>query len=156
AHPFTDAPPHSPIRRFADSPLGNLLFSTSPLYPPPMPTDSLSHLTPLVLQFLSDRDWAQVHTTQEPASSLVVRSAELLQLLQCKQCLELDPAIAPPRTKIGDELADCLHSILLLAHDLHIDLSRAFCEKLHKAPLKYPIEKSKGKPRKYTELDADS
>jgi dCTP diphosphatase len=115
--------------------------------------DSLSHLTNLVLKFRADRDWAQFHTPKELAVSLVVESAELLELFQWKQGEELAEAVQKNHEKISDELADVLHSLLLLAHELKIDLPAAFKSKLHKVGQKYPIEKARGKPKKYDELD---
>jgi NTP pyrophosphatase (non-canonical NTP hydrolase) len=115
--------------------------------------DSLSQLTDLVLKFRADRDWAQFHTPKELAVSLVVESAELLELFQWKQGEELDRAMQRHREKIADELADVLHSLLLLAHEMKIDLPAAFKSKLHKVGQKYPVEKARGKPRKYDELE---
>ena len=51
-----------------------------------------------------------------------------------------------------DELADVLFSVLLMAHELNLNLGQAFLDKLQKTAEKYPIEKSKGSPKKYTEL----
>jgi NTP pyrophosphatase (non-canonical NTP hydrolase) len=119
----------------------------------PMPKNSLSALTQLVLDFRTARDWKQFHTPKELAISLVVESAELLEIFQWKQGSELDEAVAKRKTEISDELADCLHSILLLAHDLKIDLGDALTEKMRKMEAKYPVAKAKGKPRKYNELD---
>ena len=118
-----------------------------------MPTDSLSALTRLVLDFRTARDWKQFHTPKELAISLVVEAAELLEIFQWKQDEELDESIKRRRTEIADELGDCLHSILLLAHDLKIDLGGALSEKMRKMEQKYPVAKAKGKPRKYNELD---
>jgi len=118
-----------------------------------MPKDSLAALTKLVLDFRAARDWKQFHTPKELAISLVVESAELLEIFQWKQGVELDQAVAKRRTEIADELADCLHSILLLAHDLKIDLGEALFEKMNKMEEKYPVAKAKGKPRKYNELE---
>lgn len=118
-----------------------------------MRNSTLADLTNLVLKFRADRDWNQFHTPKELAISLVVESAELLELMQWKQGQELDHALKKNREHLADELADCLHSILLLAHELKIDLSSAFKSKLDKVAAKYPVEKSRGKPRKYTELD---
>jgi len=118
-----------------------------------MSKNSLSSLTQLVLDFRTARDWKQFHTPKELAISLVVESAELLEIFQWKQGGELDEAVARRRTEISDELADCLHSILLLAHDLKIDLSDALVEKMRKMEQKYPVAKARGKPRKYNELD---
>jgi NTP pyrophosphatase (non-canonical NTP hydrolase) len=118
-----------------------------------MRNDSLSDLTKIVLNFRTARDWKQFHTPKELAISLVVESAELLEIFQWKQGGELDQAVARRRTEISDELADCLHSILLLAHDLKIDLGDALMEKMRKMEGKYPVAKAKGKPRKYNELE---
>ncbi|HEV8292134.1 MAG TPA: nucleotide pyrophosphohydrolase [Tepidisphaeraceae bacterium] len=118
-----------------------------------MPNDSLSALTTLVLDFRTARDWKQFHTPKELAISLVVEAAELLEIFQWKQAAELDQAVAKRRTEIADELGDCLHSILLLAHDLKIDLGEALFEKMRKMEAKYPVAKAKGRPKKYNELD---
>ena len=117
-----------------------------------MPGDTLRELTDLVLQFRADRDWAQFHTPKELAISLVVESAELLEVLQWKQGQALEETIERKRVELADELADCLHSVLLLAHDLGIDLAEAFRVKLAKAAAKYPVDKARGKPLKYDEL----
>jgi dCTP diphosphatase len=115
--------------------------------------DSLNRLTALALAFRRERDWAQFHTPKELAISLVVESAELLELMQWKQGDELKDHIAAKRQDVADELGDVLHSILLLAADLKIDLAHAFEQKLEKAGRKYPVHKARGKPRKYNELD---
>lgn len=113
---------------------------------------TLGQLLEMVLEFRRQRDWAQFHTPKELAISLVVESAELLELMQWKQGAELDKAMQRNRQAIADELADVLHSLLLLAHEMRIDLAEAFKAKLDKAGEKYPVHKSKGRPDKYTEL----
>ena len=118
-----------------------------------MPNDSLSALAKLVLDFRTARDWKQFHTPKELAISLVVESAELLEIFQWRQGSELDEAIQKRKSEIADELGDCLHSILLLAHDLKIDLGEALAEKMRKMEAKYPVAKAKGKPKKYNELE---
>ena len=114
---------------------------------------TLSELTDLALKFRDARDWKQFHTPKELAISLVVESAELLELMQWQQGAALEAAVKQKRGEIADELGDVLHSILLLAAELEIDLGRAFVEKLHKAEKKYPVEKAKGRAVKYTELE---
>lgn len=118
-----------------------------------MTRTTLAQLTDLVLRFRAQRDWAQFHTPKELAVSLVVESAELLELFQWKQGPDLEAAVRKHREAIADELADVLHSLLLLAHDLKVDLPSAFKRKLRKAALKYPVAKSRGKASKYTELE---
>ena len=118
-----------------------------------MTDDSLIRLTDLALAFRRERDWAQFHTPKELAISLVVESAELLELMQWKQGDELKEHVAAKHQDIADELGDVLHSILLLAADLKIDLAHAFEQKLEKAARRYPVDKARGKPKKYNELD---
>jgi len=113
---------------------------------------TLQHLTRLVLAFRHQRDWAQFHTPKELAISLVVEAAELLELMQWKSGKDLERALERRREEIADELADCLHSVLLLAHEMKIDLGKAFMAKLKKVGRKYPVHKAKGRPDKYTEL----
>ena len=118
-----------------------------------IPSFSSSLTTEMVLRFRDERDWAQFHTPKELAVSLVVEAAELLELMQWKQGAELEQALKEKREDVADELADCLHSVLLLANDLGIDLGEAFAKKLAKVGAKYPVDKARGKPRKYDELD---
>lgn len=117
-----------------------------------MNSDSLSKLTARVLRHRDERDWAQFHTPKELAISLCVEAAELLSLMQWKTGSELLETLAARREKVRDELADVLHSTLLLASDLQIDLGEALEQKLAKDAAKYPVEKAKGRNVKYTEL----
>ena len=117
-----------------------------------MNTATLAELMEMVIRFRKERDWAQFHTPKELAISLCVESAELLELMQWKSGAELKRAIKVQRQHMVDELADVLHSLLLLGHDLKVDLGEALAQKLQKTAAKYPVHKAKGKPRKYTEL----
>ena len=125
------------------------MSNASPADPTP-PT--LADLAARVLRHRHERDWAQFHTPKELAVSLCVEAAELLSLMQWKTGAELDAALAVKRDKVSDELADVLHSLLLLASDLKIDLAAALEHKLAKDAQKYPVDKAKGKALKYTEL----
>ena len=113
---------------------------------------TLAELTARVLRHRDERDWGQFHTPKELAISLTVESAELLALMQWKTGEDLASAIADKRAQVVDELADVLHSTLLLASDLGIDLGDALEQKLTKDARKYPVEKAKGRNVKYDEL----
>jgi NTP pyrophosphatase (non-canonical NTP hydrolase) len=117
-----------------------------------MPQRTLAELTQRVLHHRDERDWAQFHTPKELAVSLVVESAELLALMQWKSGEELEAAVEKRRDALRDELADVLHSVLLLASALKLDLGDALEQKLTKDAKKYPVEKSKGRAEKYTDL----
>jgi NTP pyrophosphatase (non-canonical NTP hydrolase) len=116
------------------------------------PQHSLPELTRRVLQHRDERQWAQFHTPKELAVSLCVESAELLSLMQWKSPAEVEQVVRDKRQQVQDELADVLHSVLLLASDLKIDLGEALEQKLKKDAEKYPVSKSKGKNVKYTDL----
>jgi len=104
------------------------------------------------VRFRDERDWAQFHNPKELAISLAVESAELLQLMQWFRGPELARVIEEKHDHLTDELADVFFSVLLLADELKIDLGRSFIDKLAKTAAKYPVEKAKGSPKKYTEL----
>ena len=117
-----------------------------------MNPDSLADLIRAAVAFRDQRDWAQFHSPKELAISLAVESAELIQLMQWFKGEELDRVIREKHDHLKDELADVLFSVLLLANELKVDLGQAFLDKLEKTAAKYPVEKSKGSPKKYTEL----
>src|SRR3954470_17362306 len=114
---------------------------------------TLEQLARRVLTHRDERDWAQFHTPKELAVSLVVESAELLALMQWKTGEDLKAAVEKNREKLRDELADVLHSVLLLASDLGVNLSDALEEKLVKDAKKYPVERARGRADKYTEYE---
>ena len=117
-----------------------------------MNPDSLTDLIRDAVAFRDQRDWAQFHSPKELAISLAVESAELIQLMQWFKGEELDRVIREKHDHLKDELADVLFSVLLLANELKVDLGQAFLDKLDKTAAKYPVERSKGSAKKYTEL----
>ena len=117
-----------------------------------MKDPALSEMTRAVLKHRDERHWRQFHTPKELAISLCVESAELLSLMQWKAGKQLEQTIAAKQQQIRDELADVLHSLLLMASELDIPLGEALIDKLKKDANKYPVEKAKGKNLKYDEL----
>jgi NTP pyrophosphatase (non-canonical NTP hydrolase) len=113
---------------------------------------TLPELTAAVLRHRDARDWAQFHTPKELAISLSVEAGELLALMQWKTGEALESSLRAKQEDVRDELADCLHSLLLLADHMKVDLASALQQKLEKDAKKYPIEKSRGKAEKYTDL----
>lgn len=113
---------------------------------------TLAQLTDLANRFRDERDWRQFHNPKDAAISLVLEAAELLEHTQWKNGQRLADAMQQNRAEVADELADVIYWVLVMAHDLGIDLSNAFKDKLLKNAEKYPIEKVKGFAVKYTEL----
>jgi NTP pyrophosphatase (non-canonical NTP hydrolase) len=113
---------------------------------------TLQQLTDLANRFRDDRDWRQFHNFKDMALSLNLEVSELCELMQWKNGEDLDAHLAANRPRVGEELSDILYWVLAIASDLQIDLDHAFRQKLEANAKKYPIEKSKGRATKYTEL----
>jgi NTP pyrophosphatase (non-canonical NTP hydrolase) len=112
----------------------------------------LESLTQKIVAFRDERDWKQFHNPKDMAISLVLEATELLEHFQWKNGSAIDDHLSKNKGDVEDELADVLYWVLLIANDLGIDLGTALRSKLEKNSAKYPVEKSKGKHAKYTEL----
>ena len=115
-----------------------------------MPT--IKTLTRKIIHFRDARDWAQFHNPKDVAISLTLEAAELLEHFQWKNPAEIEKHIKANKSEISDEIADVLYYLLLLGHDLKIDVLAALTQKLKKNAKKYPVRKAKGRHTKYTEL----
>jgi NTP pyrophosphatase (non-canonical NTP hydrolase) len=113
---------------------------------------TLADLTRLALAFRAERDWQQFHNPKDVALSMSLEVAELVEIMQWRNGQDLLMHLKAEREHVGQELSDILGWVLLLAHDLEIDLPAAFCAKMEQNAQKYPVEKAKGIAKKYTEL----
>lgn len=112
----------------------------------------IKKLTKKILNFRNKRDWKQFHNPKDVAISLVIEAVELLEHFQWKNQEEIENYLKTHKKEVEEELADVLYWILLMSHDLKIDVRKTLEEKIKKNEVKYPLEKSKGKHTKYTEL----
>lgn len=113
---------------------------------------SLESLRDALRQFASDRDWDQFHSPKNLASALSVEAAELLEIFQWMQESESAKLNPEQRSKVREEAADVLLYLIRLADKLGIDLLVAAAEKIELNAEKYPVDKSRGSSKKYTEL----
>lgn len=113
---------------------------------------NLENLTKKIVEFRDERDWQQFHNPKDLAISLVLEAAEVMEHFQWKSPDQTKDHIKNNKAEIGEELADTLYWILLLAHDLDIDIIDASLKKLEKNAIKYPVDKAKGKNLKYDKL----
>ena len=104
----------------------------------------IKDLTEKIIEFRDERDWKQFHTPKDVAISLSIEAAEVLDHFKWKTNEEIDEYIKTNKKEIGKELADVLNHILILAHDLDIDIVKTTKEKTKENHKKYPIEKNKG------------
>lgn len=114
----------------------------------------LDELTNKIIKFRDERDWKQFHNPKDLAISLSIEAAELLERFQWKSNEEVEVLLknSDKKKKVAEEIADVGNYLLLLCHELDIDLFQAIDEKLKENDEKYPVEKSKGNSNKYNEL----
>ena len=102
-----------------------------------------------ILKFRDDRDWKQFHNPKDLAISISLEAAELLEVFQWSA---EDVTCSDKIDKIKEELADVAIYCVLMADACGLDLDEIIREKIKRNEEKYPIEKSKGSKRKYTNL----
>jgi dCTP diphosphatase len=106
-----------------------------------------------IIAFRDARDWKQFHNAKDSAIALDLEAAEVLEHFLWKTKKEIKVYLVDHKNEVGEELADTLYWVLLMAHDLRIDLPKIFDQKMAKNEAKYAIEKAKGNHKKYTELE---
>jgi dCTP diphosphatase len=102
-----------------------------------------------VADFRDARDWKQFHKPKDMAISLLLEAAEVAELFQWEKD-DLEDFLKRKKEDLGDELADVLYWVLLIANDYGIDLSESWKRKMDKNETKYPVDKAKGRSDKYT------
>lgn len=112
----------------------------------------IKKITQQIRKFRDDRDWKQFHNHKDVALSLVLEASEVLEHFQWKSAVEVERHGKDAKDELSDELADVAIYLFELADNLGVDLPRAIGKKMKKNALKYPVEKSKGKHTKYSQL----
>jgi len=110
----------------------------------------LNELRDIARKFTSERDWEQFHNPKDLGVALSIEVAEVLEHFRFKTNKEIEKYLKTNRKKLGHELADVLWFLVRLSDVCDIDLTEAFMEKEKITEKKYPAEKVKGKPDKYT------
>ena len=101
------------------------------------------------LAFRDERNWAQFHNPKDLAISICLEASELLEAFQWSGGELHVPA---KQEYMTEELADVVVYCIYLADALDIDLAKVVSEKIDANAKKYPVDKSWGTSRKYTEL----
>lgn len=97
-----------------------------------------------IIEFQKERDWKKFHTPENLAKSISIESAELLEHFQWGKEYDVE--------EVSDELADVLIYCLYMADALKLDVKGIILDKMSKNAVKYPVDKSRGNAKKYTEL----
>ena len=113
---------------------------------------TIKELQQLITTFRDERDWKQFHNPKDLAIALVLEASEILEHFLWKKDTEIDQRVDSHYNDIQDEVADVAIYLIELCDILDIDLSEAVQSKMDKNTKKYPVEKSKGNAKKYSEL----
>lgn len=105
-----------------------------------------------VVAFRDARDWKQFHNPKDMAISLLLEATEFLEHFQWKSPEEIEQYLKTNKKDVADELADVMYWVMLLSHDLDIDIVSQYEQKMRENEAKYPIDKAKGSNKKYTQL----
>jgi len=118
-------------------------------------TETIAALKARALRFRDERGWRPFHKPKDLALALAAEVGELCELVLWKEHAEIEAELRDEssRARFADEIADVQNLVLLLADALELDLSDAVARKLEANAHKYPIAKSRGQARKYTELE---
>ncbi len=115
---------------------------------------NLGELKNQVLSFARERDWEQFHSPKNLSMALAAEAAELMEhfLWIDSEASRATLAEKRLRTAVEEELADIVIYALEFANQTGVDMAAAIESKLKQNAIKYPVEKSKGRSVKYTEL----
>ncbi len=98
-------------------------------------------------RFSADRDWGKFHDPKSVLLALVGEVGELAELfpwLPAADARVLAEA-EPLRTRAGEEMADVLLYLVLLADVLGVDLAAAARRKLADAERRFPVDQVAGR-----------
>ena len=98
-----------------------------------------------IRKFTEDRDWDKFHSPSNLAKSI---SIEANELLECFQWSDTDYNIQ----RVKEELADVLVYCRNMLDKLGLDEDEIVNMKMDQNEAKYPVDKSKGKSAKYSDL----
>ncbi len=115
---------------------------------------SITEMKKCSQNFVVKRQWTKYHTPKNIAMGISVEAAELLEIFQWLT-EEQSFSIKDDQKKlqrIKDEIGDIFHLLIRISTLLEIDLIQSFWDKMKKNEDKYPINLSKGRADKYTEL----
>jgi len=106
----------------------------------------LNEMIQQLVKFRDERDWAQFHNPKDLALAINIEAGELLEVFLWKSSEEAD------KEKVKEELADIFSFSLLLADKYGFDVKQIVLDKIKRNGEKYPVDKSKGNAKKYTDL----
>lgn len=113
---------------------------------------NLAELNQTIKDFVRERDWEQFHNPKDLAMALGIEVAELQELMLWVNTSDSGERVDERRVEVEDEIGDIMVYLLRFCQVTGIDPIQATARKMEKNAQKYPVERSRGNSRKYTEL----
>ena len=109
----------------------------------------------LIKQFSEVRDWNQFHTPKNLLNALVSEMGELSEIFLWKTDSELEKYLHSDEGKqrISEEIADLAIYLIRLCQKVDLNFLEILESKMKINDAKYPVEKSKGNSKKYSEFE---
>tara|TARA_Y100000768_G_scaffold358720_1_gene314714 strand:+ start:39 stop:398 length:360 start_codon:yes stop_codon:yes gene_type:complete len=107
-----------------------------------------------VSKFIEERDWDQFHSIKNLVMALSVEASELVEIFQWSS-EEVSNQVNDDeklKQKVSEEIADIFIYLMRIAKKSGIDIEKSCLDKVEANSQKYPVSKSKGSSKKYTEL----
>jgi NTP pyrophosphatase (non-canonical NTP hydrolase) len=112
----------------------------------------LSSIQKKILAFRNARDWAQFHDPKNLAEALSIEAGELLQNFLWKTTEQSRNLTEEELKNVKEELADIFIFLTYLSEEYKIDLLNEVEKKIAVNEAKYPVDKSRGSSKKYSQL----
>jgi NTP pyrophosphatase (non-canonical NTP hydrolase) len=106
----------------------------------------ISEIIQAISKFRDARDWSKFHNSKDLAIAINSEASELLDLFLWKSADECNVE------QLKEELADVLIFCFYLADKHRLDVKEIILDKLKANMSKYPVDKSRGNAKKYTDL----
>lgn len=103
-----------------------------------------------IIAFRDERNWKQFHTPKDLSISLCLEAAELLE---CFQWSGPDLQVEGKLEQMKEELADVFIYAILMTSSLNLNIGTIIQDKLAQNGDKYPVVKSYGNAKKYSEFN---
>ena len=104
-------------------------------------------------EFCLAREWNQFHNPKNLSMALAGEAGELLEIFQWMSVEQSISLSELELQKVEEEIADIFIYLLRLSDKLNIDIEKSVARKLEINAVRYPIDKSRGTSKKYTDLE---
>ncbi len=112
----------------------------------------IQELTAVINKFARDRDWEQFHNPKDLAAALNIEASELQEIMLWTPTEKSVEKVEEKREAVENEVGDILVYLLRFCEITGIDPIEATRKKMLINAEKYPVHKSRGNSRKYTEF----